>query len=169
MNTIFLLLIIFQLKHYICDYPLQNEYMLGKFKEKGWVLPLLSHALVHAKFTMIIVLLFNESFTKALGLGLLDLTLHFIMDRIKASPKLLGKYKSMTKEQYVGSLERVDKLKKQSEVIRTSDMTNMYIKALNEHKQLKKSNSMFWNSLGVDQMVHHLTHYILIYLIVGVL
>ena len=27
-----MLLVLFQLKHFICDYPLQNAYMLGKMK-----------------------------------------------------------------------------------------------------------------------------------------
>lgn len=29
-----------------------------------------------------------------------------------------------------------------------------------------QSNKFFWWSLGLDQMVHHLTHYIIIYLII---
>ena len=31
---IFVLLFAFQMKHFLADYPLQNVYMLGKFKEK---------------------------------------------------------------------------------------------------------------------------------------
>ena len=30
---IFILLVIFQFKHFIADYLLQNNYMLGKFKD----------------------------------------------------------------------------------------------------------------------------------------
>jgi hypothetical protein len=53
-TTIFLLLLLFQFKHFIADYPLQGEYMLGKFKDKGWMLPLFAHVGVHGAFTFII-------------------------------------------------------------------------------------------------------------------
>ncbi len=50
------LLVVFQLKHFMADYPLQNEYMLGKFKAKGWFAPLALHAGVHSLFTCVIEL-----------------------------------------------------------------------------------------------------------------
>ena len=31
-KEIFILLILFQIKHFLCDFPLQGKYMLGKFK-----------------------------------------------------------------------------------------------------------------------------------------
>lgn len=117
----FILLVLFQAKHFIADYPLQNQYMLGKFKGgTDWILPLAAHSSVHATGTFIISILF-VSFNVALSLAVLDFVLHSIMDRIKASPNLLGRF----------SIE----------------------------------NKYFWWSLGFDQMVHHLTHYIIIFII----
>ncbi len=57
MKTIFILLCIFQIKFFICDYVLQNKYMLGKFKS-GWDFapPLLAHAGVHGIGTLAICL-----------------------------------------------------------------------------------------------------------------
>lgn len=86
-----MLLILFQLKHFICDYPLQTQYMLGKMNKTGWVLPLLAHSSVHAIGTFIIVVFYN--FYLALVLAIIDLVLHFIVDRLKASPTLGGKFK----------------------------------------------------------------------------
>lgn len=86
-----LLLVAFQLKHWLCDYVLQNEYHLGKFKKKGWVAPLADHCWCHAFATYIIVAL---AYTSPLGssafhgmwvcagLGALDFVLHFVMDRV---------------------------------------------------------------------------------------
>ena len=91
MVELFLLLVIFQVKHFICDYPLQTPYMLGKMKASNWLLPLLAHASVHAAGTFLIAVFFG--FWVAIGLALLDLVLHFIVDRIKASPTLGGRYK----------------------------------------------------------------------------
>ena len=119
MNEFFILLIIYQVKHFLCDFPLQTEYMLKKMADKGWFAPLFSHALVHAVFTMIIVAAVNINLW---WLAVVDLVAHFSMDRIKASPRMLNRF--------------------------TLD------------------NKFFWWSLGFDQMIHHLTHYFIIYIIV---
>ena len=84
-----ILLVIFQLKHFISDYPLQSQYMLRKANEKQWVKPLLAHALVHATMTLLIVLAFNPS---VWWLSIVDLIIHFSVDRVKASPKMLNRF-----------------------------------------------------------------------------
>ena len=120
MEKLFGLLVIFQIKHFLADYPLQTPYMLGKFKGGlEWISPLALHSLVHALFTLAILLAFAPSLW---ALAFLDFTVHFIQDRIKASPNLLGRF--------------------------------------------KPDNKFFWWALGQDQMVHHLTHYIIIWLII---
>jgi hypothetical protein len=88
------LLLVFQIKHFLADYPFQGKYMLGKFKGgTEWILPLLAHASVHAAFTFIIAFVFSQKISTAFWLGVLDLVIHFTMDRIKASPNLLGRFK----------------------------------------------------------------------------
>lgn len=120
--TLIILLVIFQLKHFIADYPLQTPYMLGKANITGWVRPLVAHAFVHSMFTLSITLFF-VNLKIALLLAIMDLTIHFIVDRIKASPSLGGRF----------------------------NPTQPY----------------FWWALGADQMVHHLTHYVFIYVILS--
>ena len=128
MLEVFLLLILFQIKHFICDYPLQTAYMLGKANTKGWVLPLAAHAAVHALFTFAITLIafqptyFLDAVVLATVLALLDFVIHFTVDRIKASPNLGGRF--------------------------------------------KPTQPQFWWALGADQMIHHLTHYLFIFIIV---
>jgi len=95
MRELFSLLLVFQLKHFICDYPLQGKYMLGKFKPGwGWVLPLLAHAAVTSSGTLAICLWFRPSMW---WLCFVDFGLHFTMDRIKAGPKYLGRFNDMMK------------------------------------------------------------------------
>lgn len=96
LETLIALLVVFQLKHFIADYPLQNEYMLGKFKAKGWELPLAAHAGVHALFTFGIILCINP--VMALPLAVLDFVIHFGVDRLKAAPNYGGKFKPDQKE-----------------------------------------------------------------------
>lgn len=153
MTTIFILLVIYQLKHFICDYPLQTSYMLGKFKGGNeWILPLGTHCLVHGIATFIIALFFNPKV--AVLVTAVDIFLHFIMDRIKASPNMLGRFKTLTKEEYVY----------------IQSILNNIIE-LNSNKKIArdrlKSNTLFWYSLGLDQMVHHLTHYVIIWMLIA--
>ena len=85
-NSIFLLFILLQIKHFICDYPLQNAYMLQKANKENWIFPLALHSLVHAIGTFLVFSLFNILF--AFYFALADFILHFIVDRIKASPNM---------------------------------------------------------------------------------
>jgi len=123
-SVIFTLLILFQVKHFICDYPLQTDYMLGKMKPTGedWYRPLALHAGVHAFFTFLIILFIHPSNYWLYLIPLLDFVIHFMVDRIKASPNLCGRW--------------------------------------------NPAQPYFWWALGADQMIHHLTHYIFIYVIV---
>lgn len=92
------LLVVYQLKHFLADFPLQGRYMLGKFKSgTEWILPLAAHASVHAAFTAIIVTAAHR--TELLWLAALDFAVHFIVDRLKASPNLGGRWK-MDKPQF---------------------------------------------------------------------
>ena len=129
------LLIAFQLKHFLCDYPLQFGIMLNKFKKTGWVKGLSIHAGIHALATAIILGQFTRmNFFIVLGLAALDFVAHFGMDRVKASPAMLGRFKAISDAATFAKAGKVD----------------------------RRSNTLFWWSLGLDQMVHHLTHYAII-------
>lgn len=92
MTDIFLLLILFQIKHFVCDFPLQTQYMLGKMSRTNWIVPLSAHAGVHAFGTFIITIIFTSFYT-AILLAIVDFILHFVVDRLKASPDLGGRWK----------------------------------------------------------------------------
>ena len=87
-----LLLILFELKHFVADFLLQTKYMLGKFKP-GWdfILPLSTHCAVNAIFTYIILVGIGK--TNLWPLVIFDFISHFLIDRMKSSPKWLGKYR----------------------------------------------------------------------------
>lgn len=163
---IFLLLIIFQLKHFIADYPLQNAYMLGKFKDKGWVKPLAAHCGVHAVMTFCIALYFG--LVTALLVSVLDFVLHFTMDRVKASPKLLGRFHALSKGEFMGIISArgvaADGVKLLSEGPAKEECKKQVV----EIDKRIKSNTYFWWALGVDQMVHHFTDFLIIYILLNV-
>ena len=134
MPTWLFLVILFQLKHFIADYPLQGRYMLRKFSSGwAWVLPLATHAAVHASMTFLLVFMF-VGWHAGVFLAVFDFVIHFTMDRIKASPNMLGRFKALT-----------------GETASTATATQW------------RSNDHFWWALGFDQMVHHLTHYAIIW------
>ncbi len=97
---IFKLLIIFQIKHYLADYLLQTEYMLGKFKAKDWEMPLLTHAGVHGLMTCAIVWYF-VGWQLAIFMAVLDVIVHFTVDRVKASPFMFGRYQPHEKMYWI--------------------------------------------------------------------
>ena len=160
-----ILLFIYQIKHFVADFPLQTKFMLGKFKADGWIIPLSAHCAVHAVFTILISSCF-VSLIAALALGLFDFIVHFIMDRIKASPQMLGRFQSLSKEQFKGLSES-----------RALAMNGVSYEAnpelMKESKRIVceidakfKGNTYFWWALGFDQIVHHFTHYAIIYMLV---
>lgn len=125
---IFLLLVIFQIKHWLADYRLQTYWMVqGKGAEKDWVDPLAAHAGIHAGLTFAIasvfLLLCNPGYVLcAAGLAVMDFWIHFGVDRLKASPRTFG--------------------------------------------SIPMSSPLFWQILGADQALHHLTHYLIIAILI---
>lgn len=161
---IWFLLVMFQIKHFIADYLLQNSYMLGKFKKTKWVLPLAAHCGVHAVYTFIIALSV-KGLVVAAFCATLDFVLHFVMDRIKASPNLLGKYQSLSKGEFTGLLESRVLCVHGMKVADKPDLVAESKRRLDEIDARFKSNTKFWYALGLDQTVHHLTHYVIIYIL----
>lgn len=151
MIATFVLLALFQLKHFFADYPLQRPWMLGKFLDKGWVLPLAAHCAVHAAFTIAIGLFCGwVPLGIVLLMGLFDFCAHFTMDRVKASRKLLGRFKPLNGLEYSAM----------HAAAAGNPIGAPY--PVEEAKARLRSNRWFWHSLGLDQMVHHFTHYVII-------
>jgi hypothetical protein len=190
-GTIFVLLVVYQIKHFLADYTFQlnSRYMLGKFKPGlKFVGPLLAHVAVHGAFTFVIVFLFKffmimngaplhfyfplyVDVPRALlslsiysgKLALFDMVVHFIMDRIKASPKLLGRYHAISKQEYEDYQQSVSPDMRAS---KHPECVNFVKNQDEAFKKKFKNNVNFWLSLGLDQGVHHLTHYAIIFYLV---
>lgn len=154
-HTLFTLLILYQIKHFLADYVFQTPYMLGKFqKYPDFIKPLLAHAAVHGAATFLIALLFKPEM--ALFVAAFDMCWHFGIDRVKASPSLLGRFKALSGSEYV----KLQQAKVVVEAQNSSSINNAVIESYN--KQFK-SNVYFWLALGADQAAHHLTYYIIIW------
>lgn len=151
---------LYQVKHWVCDYPLQRPWMLGKFaKWPAWVAPLAAHAAVHGAFTFFIVWAFfgwhSAGAVFGLKAALADAAIHFVVDRIKASPKLGGRWKALSAKEYGQAL-----YDSKTCIDFTSEASWAKTGSARAQAQQRLSdNRMFWNVLGLDQMAHHLTHY----------
>lgn len=163
-GLLFVLLVAYQVKHFLADYVLQGDYQLGKFRDDwGFFWPLLTHVAMHYFGTLVICAWafgFPDPALASVGcsIALFDATVHFFMDRIKAGRRYLGRYKPLTAADYVRFRERSE-----------SHWTMLTDEEREEASQALYSNRMFWWSLGFDQMVHHLTHYACIYFILRAL
>ncbi len=83
-SGILILYIVFRLKQLICDFFLQNTYMVTHKHmpwREGGAKALFTHAGIHALFTFAIVMFYAPSLW---WLGFLDLFVHASIDRIKA-------------------------------------------------------------------------------------
>lgn len=154
-TLILALLFVYQLKHFFADYILQTKYMLGKF-HSGWnfFFPLLAHVAVHGLMTYFIVVVTlsyyhpdADAWPYALAIGGFDMLVHFIMDRLKAGPRYMGRWKPLTAPDYLAARRVVE--------ISGGKNITLYMEAQDK----LRSNLLFWWALGFDQMVHHLTHY----------
>jgi hypothetical protein len=94
----FLLLVIYQIKHFVADYPLQTPYMLKKFSP-GWdfIVPLSAHCLVHAVVTFLVCMWWSPDLW---WLSIVDFVAHFLMDRVKSGPRYLGRYNNSSSSHY---------------------------------------------------------------------
>ena len=152
---IFALLVAYQIKHFLADYLLQGKYMLKKFSP-GWEFfgPLAAHCTVHGLFTFVIamIVLGGKQPWLIFSLVATDWIIHFFMDRVKAGPKYLGQFKAMSSTEFVENSK---------EMVSGNVLRNIIAKEKVVH------NTIFWYSLGLDQMVHHLTHYYIIWRLVN--
>lgn len=78
------LMVLFAVKHFVCDFLLQTRYMLGKFHPTEWVLPLGAHCAVHAVATFVLTIWY-VTFPQALFLVAFDFVTHFIIDKVKVN------------------------------------------------------------------------------------
>jgi hypothetical protein len=149
LGTVFVLLVVFEFKHFIADFLLQvpSKYMLGKFKpDWNFVLPLAAHCGVHALFTLVICLYYGPNYW---WLAIVDFVIHFLVDRLKAGPKYFGRFKNMSANEMIPLLK-----KHQAGLLDDND------------KKMIRGNAIYYITLGLDQALHNLTHYGIIYMLV---
>ena len=92
-HSLLVLIIIYQVKHFLADFIFQNVYMLQKSRPNwNFVMPLAIHCSVHFAFSLCIILWVRPALW---WLAIIDFVIHFVMDRIKAGPRYLGRYHDM--------------------------------------------------------------------------
>jgi hypothetical protein len=121
----FILLLAFQLKHFVADYPLQNYQMVvekGQYGKAGGIY----HSLIHAVCTLVVLIAFNYivfpiEYTVVFAVAALEFFIHYHID--------WGKMQ----------------------------MSN----------NLSTKQKAFWNWIGFDQLLHHLTYLGFVWFIIG--
>ena len=81
-STVFSLLVLFGIKHFIADFLMQFDYMLrdkGRYLAEGGI----HHALTHASWTFLILVPFIPHANDLIALSLVDFVLHYHIDYFK--------------------------------------------------------------------------------------
>jgi len=81
-STVLILLALFGIKHFIADFLMQFPYMLrdkGTYLAEGGI----HHALTHASWTFLILVLFIHHANDLIALSLVDFVLHYHIDYFK--------------------------------------------------------------------------------------
>ena len=81
-TTVFILLALFGVKHFIADFLMQYDYMLrekGIYGATGGV----HHAIVHASWTFLILVFFCDNANTIIALSFADFVLHYHIDYFK--------------------------------------------------------------------------------------
>ena len=128
-------MLLFQLKHWLAGFVLQSDYMMKKFLP-GWdfFFPLAAHAAVQGVGASIIVGIYDLG--AMWWAGLLTFVLHFAMDRLKAGPKYMGRWKMLGGPQFATATD-----------------------------EQRLHNKYFWAAFGFNQMWHHCTGFLVIWLL----
>jgi hypothetical protein len=161
MMPLFILLVVFQFKHWIADYILQGRYQLGKFRaDWGFALPLLSHCAIQGAATLAICLVVRPELW---WLAVVDVVAHFAMDRIKAGPKYLGRFKALSGAEFERLMPTLKEIDQHSGYIRAERISPAWSKAISA----VRSNRIYWVVLGLDAMFHHLTDLFIVWVLVS--
>jgi hypothetical protein len=88
----------------------------------------------------------------AFSCGAFDFAVHFTMDRVKASPNMLGQFKALSgREAFMATTD-----------LGFPAMTELDHAQQEVSRAALTGNKLFWLAVGFDQMIHHLTHYAII-------
>lgn len=170
-----MLLVAYQLKHFLADYVFQGEYMLGKFKP-GWAFlkPLLAHVAVHGLGTFLIAFAVFALFgvpapvVFAEAIAIFDMTIHFFMDRLKAGPRYMGRWKPLSATDWRFAKAASQAMPGDMYIGPDGELVNYNFEQVCKAEDDLRGNRLFWIALGFDQMVHHLTHYVCIFAILAI-
>lgn len=90
MNNIFYFFILFQMKHFIADFILQNNRIASQKGSNFFYLFL--HSFHHAILTFMIVIFFKQNYYLGFILSFIEIFSHSAIDFLKANKSLLGKF-----------------------------------------------------------------------------
>ena len=83
LSAVFAILLYLQAKHFVCDYPLQTQYMVANKGTYGH--PGILHAAIHTFFTLPVFVIVPASFTVAAGVAVSEFLLHYHIDYISST------------------------------------------------------------------------------------
>lgn len=129
-------IIAFLFKHFIADFQF-NSYPEQYSEGADGFLKLAQHAGFHGLLTFFIASMLTKDLSLSFVLGVFDFTFHFIVDRIKTSEFMLGRYEYLSKKE----ISYIKEWTRQNGSNREID-------------NILKGNRRFWLTFGATQAIN---------------
>lgn len=135
-SQIFILLLAFQLKQFFCDYPIYPEFLLKRFKGSG-LTAFIVHSGIHSFMTLGICLILSSSgFGLAVLMACLDFVIDFMLNQFRSRSETIARFRPLDLDEFLAA-----------------------------SRKEKRNHRLYWAFFGLDQTIHHLTHYAIVFVL----
>lgn len=135
-SQLFLMLLAFEFKQFLCDYPIHPTFILKSFQTDN-NRAFLFHAGIHALLTLAICLIFTTAeFPLALMLAGLDFFMDFALAIFRSRTGFIARFKPLDLDEFMEA-----------------------------SRHQKVQHRLYWLFYGLDRMIHHVTYFAIIYIL----
>jgi hypothetical protein len=135
-SQIFVLLLAFEVKQLLCDYPILPDFLLKRFHSNG-IKAFILYSAFHGFITFTICLLLtNAEYPLALLMSLLDFAAGFALAMFRSHSSMIARFKPLDLDEFMSA-----------------------------SRKAKRQHRMYWTFFGLDQAIHHMTHFSIIYIL----
>jgi hypothetical protein len=135
-SQIFLILLMFEFKKLLCDYPIHPTFILKKFQSENYK-AFAFHSFVHSFFTFLIISIMTDAdMGLSLTLSFFEYIVHFALSLWKSRSQLMARFRPLDLDEFLVA-----------------------------DKKSKFHHRMYWGIFAVDRMIHQGLYLLILYVL----